>query len=98
MVAQGWRYLYHHFHQGLPRGGARGNQDHQDHQGLPRSPPSPRVAQGRSWRALVAKDQLARVLDGSQQVRAPLMCSRLNLAWVGCATKTTKLADPETNL
>ena len=23
------------------------------------------------------------------------MCSRLNLAWVGCATKTTKLADPE---
>ena len=59
---------------------------------------SPRVAKGRSWRALVAKDQLARVLDGSQQVRAPLMCSRLNLAGVGCATKATKLADPETNL
>ena len=59
---------------------------------------SPRVSKWRSWRTFLIENIVANILNGLQQVGAPLMCPCINHTWVADAGKTTKLTDPETNV
>ena len=59
---------------------------------------SPRVSKWRSWRTFLIENIVANILNGLQQVGAPLMCPCINHTWVADAGKTTKLTDPETDV